>query len=105
MSWFLGWFATMNLMKSIGLVGQVIFGSRFFVQWFASERLKRSVIPLAFWHLSLLGGALTLAYAVYIQEPVFIIAQVGGVLIYSRNLYFVYRDRRREHPLLGPDRG
>src|SRR5690606_41599242 len=47
MSWFLGWFATMNLMKSVGLVGQVIFGSRFFVQWFASERLKRSVIPLA----------------------------------------------------------
>lgn len=103
MSWFLGWFATMNVMKAIGLSGQVIFGSRFFVQWFASERLKRSVIPLAFWHLSLLGGALTLAYAVYIQEPVFIIAQLGGLLIYSRNLYFIYRDKRA-HPLLGPDR-
>lgn len=104
MSWFLGWFATMNLMKYIGLGGQLIFGSRFFVQWFASERLKRSVIPLAFWHLSLVGGVLTLIYAVYIEEPVFIIAQVGGVLIYSRNLYFVYRDRRQAHPLLGPDR-
>lgn len=44
MSWFLGWFATMNLMKAIGLAGQVTFGSRFFVQWFASEKLKRSVI-------------------------------------------------------------
>jgi lipid-A-disaccharide synthase-like uncharacterized protein len=91
-------------MKYIGLGGQLIFGSRFFVQWFASERLKRSVIPLAFWHLSLVGGMLTLVYAIYIQEPVFIIAQVGGVLIYSRNLYFVYRDRRQAHPLLGPDR-
>jgi lipid-A-disaccharide synthase-like uncharacterized protein len=104
MSWFLGWFATMNLMKSLGLLGQVTFGSRFFVQWFASERLKRSVIPLAFWHLSLVGGILTLVYAVYIQEPVFVIAQLGGVVIYSRNLYFIYRDKRA-HPLLGPDRG
>jgi lipid-A-disaccharide synthase-like uncharacterized protein len=104
MSWFFGWFVTMNAWKTVGLVGQLIFGSRFFVQWFASERLKKSVIPLAFWHLSLGGGMLTLAYAVYIQEPVFIIAQIGGVLIYSRNLYFIYRDRRREHPLLGPDR-
>lgn len=103
MSWFLGWFATMNLMKVVGLLGQVTFGSRFFVQWFASERLKRSVIPLAFWHLSLVGGLLTLVYAVYIQEPVFVIAQMGGVLIYSRNLYFIYRDKRA-HPLLGPDR-
>ncbi|MGE0284455.1 MAG: lipid-A-disaccharide synthase N-terminal domain-containing protein [Rhodospirillaceae bacterium] len=103
MSWFLAWFATMNVMKAVGLVGQVTFGSRFFVQWFASERLKRSVIPLAFWHLSLLGGILTLIYAFYIQEPVFIIAQLGGVLIYSRNLYFIYRDKGA-HPLMGPDR-
>lgn len=105
MSWFLGWFVTMNLWKTIGLLGQVIFGSRFFVQWFASERLKRSVIPLTFWHLSLMGGLLTFAYAIYIQEPVFIIAQAGGVLIYSRNLYFIYRDSRRSRALLGPDRG
>ncbi|MGE3474871.1 MAG: lipid-A-disaccharide synthase N-terminal domain-containing protein [Rhodospirillaceae bacterium] len=103
MSWFLGWFATMNVMKTVGLAGQVIFGSRFFVQWFASERLKRSVIPLAFWHLSLAGGLLTLVYAVYIEEPVFMIAQLGGVLIYSRNLYFVYR-AQGSHPLMGPDR-
>ncbi len=103
MSWFLGWFATMNMMKTLGLAGQVIFGSRFFVQWFASERLKRSVIPLAFWHLSLVGGLLTLVYAFYIQEPVFIIAQLGGVLIYSRNLYFIYRQQRAP-ALMDPDR-
>jgi lipid-A-disaccharide synthase-like uncharacterized protein len=104
MSWFIGWFATMNLMKTVGLAGQLIFGSRFFVQWLASERQNRSVIPLAFWHLSFLGGLLTLVYAVYIQEPVFIIAQAGGLIIYGRNLFFVYRDRKRSHPLMGPDR-
>jgi lipid-A-disaccharide synthase-like uncharacterized protein len=103
MSWFLAWFLTMNIWKSIGLLGQVVFGSRFFVQWIASERMKRSVIPLAFWHLSLTGGVLTFVYAIYIQEPVFIIAQLGGIIIYSRNLYFIYCDRR-PHPLLGPDR-
>ncbi len=103
MTWFIGWFVTMNLWKTIGLLGQVIFGSRFFVQWFASERMGRSVIPIAFWYLSFFGGLLTLAYAIYIQEPVFILAQAGGLLIYSRNLYFVYRDRNRAHPLLGPD--
>lgn len=103
MSWFFTWFLTMNIWKSVGLLGQLVFGSRFFVQWIASERMKRSVIPLAFWHLSLTGGVLTFAYAIYIREPVFIIAQLGGIIIYSRNLYFIYRDRR-PHPLLGPDR-
>ncbi len=104
MNWFVDWFATMDAWKAIFILAQVTFGSRFFVQWFASERMKKSVIPLVFWHLSLVGGLLTLVYATHIQEPVLVIAQVGGVLIYSRNLYFVYRDRRQAHPLLGPDR-
>jgi lipid-A-disaccharide synthase-like uncharacterized protein len=104
MSWFVGWFATMNLMKIVGIAGQVVFGSRFFVQWFASEKAKRSVIPIAFWYLSFFGGILTLIYAIYIQEPVFIFSQVGGLIIYSRNLMFVYRDRNRSHALLAPDR-
>ncbi len=104
MSWFIAWFTTMNLMKTVGLGGQLIFGSRFFVQWLASERAQRSVIPLAFWHLSFLGGLLTLIYAIHIQEPVFIVSQLGGLVIYARNLTFIYRDRQRAHPLLGPDR-
>jgi len=104
MTWFIAWFSSITLMKVIGLVGQVIFGSRFLVQWLASERLGRSVIPVAFWYLSLLGCVLTFGYAIYIQEPVFILAQAGGMLIYSRNLYFVYRDRKHAHPLMGPDR-
>ena len=104
MTWFFAWFASMNVFKVVGLAGQAIFGSRFFVQWIASERARRSVIPLAFWYLSFTGGLLTLIYAVYIQEPVFIIAQIGGLVVYGRNLFFIYRDRR-PHPLMGPDRG
>ncbi|MEQ8509663.1 MAG: lipid-A-disaccharide synthase N-terminal domain-containing protein [Rhodospirillaceae bacterium] len=104
MSWFITWFATMNIFKVLGLLGQAIFGSRFLVQWLASEKLGKSVIPLAFWYLSLLGGIITFFYAIYIQEPVFIIAQFGGIIIYSRNLYFIYRDHRAAHGLMGPDR-
>jgi len=104
MSWFIAWFSSITLMKVVGIVGQTVFGSRFLVQWLVSEKLKRSVIPVAFWYLSVIGCLMTLVYAVYIQEPVFIIAQVGGLLIYSRNLFFVYRDRRKTHPLMGPDR-
>jgi lipid-A-disaccharide synthase-like uncharacterized protein len=94
----------MNIFKALGLTGQAIFGSRFLVQWIASERLGKSVIPLAFWYLSLTGGILTFGYANYIQEPVFVIAQLGGIVIYSRNLYFIYKEHRATHGLLGPDR-
>jgi lipid-A-disaccharide synthase-like uncharacterized protein len=94
MGWFIEWFTTMNLMKTVGLAGQVIFGTRFFVQWFASERAKRSVIPLAFWYISVAGGLLTLVYAFYIQEPVFILSQLGGLVIYTRNLMFIHRGKR-----------
>lgn len=104
MAWFVTWFTSITLMKIVGLAGQVVFGSRFFVQWLASERMKRSVIPVAFWYLSLIGAVLTFVYAIYIEEPVFIISQAGGLIIYSRNLYFVYRDRKHAHPLMGPDR-
>ncbi len=104
MSWFIAWFTTMNLMKTVGLAGQLIFGSRFFVQWLASERARKSVIPLAFWYLSFLGGILTLVYAIHIKEPVFILSQVGGLVVYARNLTFIFRDQAHGHALLGPDR-
>jgi len=105
MAWFIDWFSTMDMMKVVGIVGQVLFGSRFFVQWIASERQGKSVIPVAFWYLSFLGGALTLVYAIEIQEPVFMVPQIGGLVIYARNLYFVYRDKNRTHALMSPDRG
>ncbi len=91
MQWLVDWFTTLDLMKAVGLAGQVIFGSRFFVQWFASERAKRSVMPISFWYISIIGAVLTLIYAVHIQDPVFIIPQVGGLAIYLRNLVLVRR--------------
>ena len=96
MTWFLEWFATINLMKMIGLGGQFVFGSRFFVQWFVSEREGRSVIPVAFWYISIGGSLLTLIYAFYIQEPVFIISQLGGLVVYARNLYFIRREQNAQ---------
>ena len=74
---------------AIGLGGQAVFAARFWVQWVASERAKRSVIPLAFWWLSITGGLLMLAYAVYRLDPVFILGQATGAFIYARNLYLI----------------
>ena len=74
---------------AVGFGGQIAFGSRFYVQWLASERARRSVIPRIFWYLSLFGSLLLLSYALRIGDPVFITGQVGGFLVYSRNLYFI----------------
>ncbi len=78
----------------IGFLGQALFGMRFVLQWLASEREGRSVIPLAFWYLSIAGSAIVLAYAIYRRDPVFIVSQAGGFLIYIRNLYLIRRERR-----------
>lgn len=75
----------------IGFLGQAFFSGRFVVQWIASERKKRSVIPVVFWYFSILGGATLLIYAVHKKDPVFIFGQGTGLLIYARNLYFVLR--------------
>ena len=70
----------------IGFLGQAMFFMRFFVQWIASERSKRSVIPDAFWYFSLAGGIILLSYAIYRRDPVFILGQFTGLFIYIRNL-------------------
>ena len=77
----------------LGFVGQAFFFSRFLVQWLASERAGRSVFPVAFWYLSLVGGVTLLAYAVHLRDPVFIIGQATGALIYLRNLHFRWREQ------------
>ncbi|MCB9991566.1 MAG: lipid-A-disaccharide synthase N-terminal domain-containing protein [Rhodospirillales bacterium] len=88
----------MNVMwLIIGFVGQGLFFMRFFVQWLASEKEGRSVIPNAFWYFSLAGGVTLFAYAVWRQDPVFIIGQTTGVLIYSRNLYFLKKEKQKQH--------
>lgn len=70
----------------MGLIGQGIFGSRFLVQWLVSERQKRSVIPMAFWYLSIVGSVVLLSYAIHRRDPVFIMGECGGIIIYIRNL-------------------
>jgi lipid-A-disaccharide synthase-like uncharacterized protein len=79
----------------LGFLGQAFFSARFLVQWVYSERRKQSVIPTAFWYFSLAGGATLFAYALHIGDPVFIVGQSAGVFIYSRNLYFIHRNRRQ----------
>lgn len=78
----------------IGFLGQAMFFMRFFMQWLHSERQRRSVIPIVFWYFSLAGGAILLSYAIYRQDPVFILGQSTGILIYLRNLHFISRERR-----------
>ena len=79
----------------LGFAAQGLFTMRFLVQWLASERAGRSVIPLAFWWFSIAGGLLLLVYALYRKDPVFIAGQGFGVFVYMRNLYFVLRERKQ----------
>lgn len=81
---------------AIGFIGQALFSARFMVQWIASERAKRSIVPKAFWFFSLGGGATLLAYALYRQDPVFIVGQGAGLFIYVRNLMLIRRESRLE---------
>ena len=83
-----------DLWVLFGLVAQVIFAMRFVVQWIASERAGRSVMPVAFWFISLGGGLLTLIYGLVRREPIIIIGQVLAVFIYLRNLMLIYRPRK-----------
>jgi len=86
-----------NLWLALGFVAQGLFSLRFLIQWVASERQKRSVVPVGFWYLSLLGSALLLIYAIYRRDPVFILGQSAGLFIYARNLFFIVAEKRRAH--------
>jgi lipid-A-disaccharide synthase-like uncharacterized protein len=88
----------MTAWLAVGFVGQALFFSRFLVQWIASERRGQSVVPLAFWWLSLAGGTLLLAYAIYRRDPVFILGQAFGFLVYTRNLVLIRQARRGDRP-------
>ncbi len=80
----------------VGLGGQVLFMMRFVVQWIVSEKAKRSVIPVAFWWLSIGGAVILLAYAIYRADPVFILGQSLGFFIYARNLWLIYTEQRTD---------
>ena len=81
----------------IGFTGQGLFFTRWLVQWLRSERDRESTIPLSFWYLSLIGGLITLTYAIYRKDPVFITGQTVGNLVYLRNLMLIYRKRESEN--------
>jgi len=78
----------------IGFLGQGVFFMRWVVQWLASERSAKSHVPAAFWYLSLIGGLITLSYAIYRKDPVFIAGQSIGSFVYLRNLMLISRSAR-----------
>ena len=87
----------MNILASpmglLGLLGQGLFFSRFLVQWLASEKTGKSVVPVSFWYLSIGGGGLLLFYAIWRKDPVIILGQLVGLFVYIRNLMLIYRHK------------
>ncbi|MGN6551817.1 MAG: lipid-A-disaccharide synthase N-terminal domain-containing protein [Pararhizobium sp.] len=95
----LTWFRTVfidqfNAWILLGFIAQFCFTMRFLVQWLASEKARRSVIPVAFWFFSLGGGALLLIYAVHRRDPVFIAGQALGLVVYIRNLWLITNEKK-----------
>ena len=78
---------------AVGLAAQAMFSARFLIQWITSERRRESVIPTAFWYLSLAGGVLLLLYGLHRGEPVIILGQAFGIVVYVRNLWFIHAAR------------
>ena len=83
---------TDQIWLAVGFFGQAFFSARFLIQWIASERRGKSVVPRAFWYFSIGGGLTLLFYALWRRDPVFILGQGAGLFVYARNLYFVLRD-------------
>ncbi len=96
----LGGGETWAVWVAVGFFGQAMFSMRFLIQWITSEKRRKSVIPVAFWYFSLAGGATLLAYAIHRLDPVFIVGQAAGLLVYARNLYFI-KSHRAEEPAAG----
>ena len=84
----------------IGFIGQAMFSCRFLIQWIASERRKESIVPVLFWWFSLAGGIFLLSYAIYRKDPVIILGQVAGLIVYVRNLCLIWR-KRTVHQVTG----
>jgi lipid-A-disaccharide synthase-like uncharacterized protein len=82
---------TETIWIGIGFLGQGLFFGRWIIQWLASERSATSRVPVAFWYMSLIGGLITLAYAIYRRDPVFIAGQSVGAIVYLRNLMLIHR--------------
>ena len=85
---------------AFGTLGQLVFFSRWIIQWLSSERNKSSVIPVAFWWCSLLGGVITLIYAKHIGSFPFMLAQGIGIIVYSRNLILIKKRNSEEKEII-----
>jgi lipid-A-disaccharide synthase-like uncharacterized protein len=89
---------TETIWLGIGFLGQGLFFGRWLVQWIASERSSESRVPIAFWYMSLIGGLITLTYAIYRRDPVFISGQSLGAVVYLRNLILIHRTDHTKNP-------
>ena len=83
-----------DLWLILGFVAQAMFTMRFVVQWIASERAGRSIVPVAFWFFSIAGGSLLFVYALQRGDPVFIVGQGAGLFIYLRNVRLIYKEHK-----------
>ena len=86
----------LNFFMVLGFIGQFFFSMRFIVQWVASEKHKKSVVPLTFWIFSILGSSFLLIYAIYRKDPVFILGQAPNLLIYFRNIWLIKTSKKGE---------
>lgn len=89
-------FSVENIWLAVGFAGQGLFAIRWLVQWFSSERQRRSVIPISFWWISMIGSIILLAYSFYRMDPVFIMGTMFNSVVYVRNLYLIHRARAED---------
>jgi lipid-A-disaccharide synthase-like uncharacterized protein len=93
----IAWWAALTpaelMWLAVGLTGQALFSARWLIQWFVTEKSRRSTVPDTFWYLSLLGGLLVFAYGLHRLDPVIILGQFG-VVIYARNLFFIRQEKQ-----------
>jgi len=87
--------ATELIWLGIGFGAQLMFTMRFVVQWIVSEKARISIVPETFWYFSFCGGAMLLVYAIHRMDPVFILGQAMGLIIYSRNIYFIWINKQK----------
>lgn len=83
----------MNGWVLFGFFGQFVFAMRFIIQWIVSEKKKESIVPLSFWYLSICGGVILLIYAIYKKDPVFMLGQATGLIVYARNLMLITKKK------------
>lgn len=92
--WWANTSTTEMIWLGVGFAAQLMFSMRFILQWIASERARQSIVPEVFWYFSFAGGAMLLAYAIYRVDPVFILGQGTGLLIYARNIHFIWQQKQ-----------